>query len=170
MFSGRNTGTLQTDCGGVYTKNPILTQLDHPFSGSVASSLCCLLLFIFHSHPLYPLQDPNTYSPSVGLLFPLACPTFLPPLSPSFPSKRAYFLLLRKAKLTRSQTSPVDEGKYIILTKERQTDVFTRVCSEDVAQRLSSRGSSLGGSDWRGRGPKHGVKSDFLFVQRAGAL
>lgn len=101
--------------------------------------------------------------PFVGLLFPLASPTFLPPLSPFFPPKRAYFLLLRKAALARSQTSLVDEGKYIILTKERQTDVFTRVCLEDVAQQCRQE-APVGGSDRRGRGQQRGVKSDFLFV------
>lgn len=140
-------------------------MLDQHFSGAIASNpmLCflCLYLILIHFVPFRTLTRSPCLFPPGGLLFPLASPTFLPPLSPFFSPKRAYFLLLRKAELARSQTSPVDEGKYIILTKERQTDVFTRVCLEDVAQRCRQE-AQVGGSDRRGQ--KCGVKSDFLFV------
>lgn len=62
----------------------------------------------------------------------------------SFPRKTAYFLLLRKAELAQPQTSLVDEGKYIILTKERKADVFLRVWLGDVAQRCHRRLESGG--------------------------
>lgn len=39
----------------------------------------------------------------------------------------------------------MDEGEYFILTKERQTDVFTRVRLEDVAQRRRQEAPARGG-------------------------
>lgn len=44
----------------------------------------------------------------------------------------------------------MDGGKYIILTKKRQADVFIRVCLEDAAaqcrrQRPTRRGAGVGG-------------------------
>lgn len=58
----------------------------------------------------------------------------------------------------------MDGGKYIILTKERQADVFIRVCLEDAAaqcrrQRPPRRGAGvggggLGGRTWVGKGRK----------------
>lgn len=138
----------------LWRKKNILTVLDQPFNGSVASILCCgFFVYISFSSTLSSL-GPLHVLPVCRPLISVSLSHFSATPQPFFPSKTAYFLLLRKAELTRSQTSLVDEGKYIILTKEQQTDVFTRVCLEDVAQRCRQE-ARVGGGLIRAEKPRN---------------
>lgn len=112
-------------------------------------------MFLSFSPTLSSLQAFFTHT--LSNLFPPSASYFCSPLPlfchpSSFPCKRAYFLLLRKGELAWSQTSLEDEGKYIILTKERKADVIVRVWLEDVAQRCHQRLESGGRNEgWKGQ-------------------
>lgn len=148
-----------------------------------AACWICLNVYICISFPstLSSSQGPiecslHIHSPSLSLCLPLISVSLshfsATPLLFFF-LKRAYFLLLRKAELAQSQTSIVDEGKYIILTKERQADVFIRVWLEDVAPHCSQRGTNQSGKGHKSSGFKCKKKpqthnrvneTDFLLV------